>query len=152
MSYLEKALLMLTACLGAVWLVAQPAMAEMAIDVDDIAIVETGKNDFIVGQIIINREPVWWISDTPWRITVEALDHNLGSSDDGTYTKPLSDLQFKLSEESGWTAIRQFPEVLKESNQTGRGSFTVDWRVLLEWQNDRPGRYETTLLFTISEA
>lgn len=129
----------------------EPALAELRINVDDLAFGEAGEREFLDGQVVRLREPVWWESDAPWLIMVEALDPNLGVSDDGSYAKPLGDLQFKLSEESQWTRIRQDPEELKSSSELGSGLFTVDWRVLMQWTKDLPGDYAATLRFTILE-
>ena len=127
-----------------------PAYAGQGVTTYDLAFGEAGEREFQAGQVLRPREPLWWESDVPWRIMVEALDPYLGTSDDGSYVKPLGDLQFKLSEESQWTELRQQPQELKSSTQTGSGTFTVDWRVLLKLTHDRAGRYEATLRFTIT--
>ena len=109
-----------------------------------------GENDFFAGQMLVRYHPVYWESDTPWIITVRSLDADLGMSDDGVYTKPLGDLQWKLSDERHWIEMRQDEEEVDSSSVTGSGAVTLDFRALLRWKQDRPGDYRATLRFTIT--
>lgn len=153
---MQKPPIQLACCLLAIWSVLVlplPAHAAQAVVVQDINFGVVRKQDFNVGYSWLNRMPVWWESDTAWVITVESLDPNLGGSDDGSYTKSLDDLEFKLHKATGnrWITMLEQPQVLDEGTNTGSGTIYVDWRMLLSWTADRPGLYGTTLLFTISE-
>ncbi len=125
------------------------ARAATEIKVDDIRFDTPRKQDFRQGEIELKRRPVEWASDAPWVITVEALDADLGRSDRGGYVKLLSDLQFRLSNGRTWYEMRQQPQEVNRG-LAGQGSFMLDWRVLLDITQDRPGRYRAELRFTIS--
>lgn len=135
--------------LALVLLCAGWAQAATSVSVDDIRIKRPSKQDFRDGESKLERQPVKWESDTPWRITVESLDPNLGTSDYGGYTKLLSDLQWRLSNGRNWYEMRQQPQEVT-TGEAGKGTFQMDWRVLLDITRDRPGRYRAELRFTIS--
>lgn len=116
----------------------------------DISIT-AGELEFNQGYALSSRNYIYWTSSVPWRVTVLSLEPNLGTSDDGQYVKPLSDLHWKLSGIPNWTPIRTDEEVVIESDEKGQGRFQVDYRLLLGWERDRPGTYGTTLRYTISE-
>ncbi len=139
------------ACLClAVLLAARPALADQSISVSAINLGMAGEDDFYAGQIVVRYHPVYWESDIPWMITVRSLDADLGMSGDGSYIKPLADLQWKLSDENQWIAMRQDEEEVDSSSDTGSGAVTMDFRALLNWKRDRPGDYRATLRFTIT--
>ena len=126
------------------------ALADASISVEDLRFPSPRKQEYRDGEATLSRQPVYWESDAPWLVTLEALDGDLGRSDDGEWVKPLADLQFRLSKSRNWYALSQFPQEV-ERGTAGRGSFNMDWRVLLDIEKDRPGRYRADLLFTISE-
>jgi len=127
-----------------------PALADQSISVSNINRGTAGEDEFRAGQALTLRQPVWWESDIPWRITVRSLNADLGMSDDGRYVKPLGDLQWKLSDERQWTKLRRDDEEMNASDEPGSGVFSVDYRALLDWKRDRPGDYSAALRFTIS--
>ena len=128
---------------------AQAARAADTVDMRDLVFDSPAVADMEAGGVSLPREPVYWQSDGPWLITVEVLELNLGSSDDGRYLKPLGDLQFKRSEDAVWRSMEITPLVLASGGAGGKGSFLVDWRMALDWAKDRPGRYRATLRLTI---
>ena len=133
-------------------LFASPALsAEQSITVADINFGVVGEQEFIAGGAVLPRRPVAWESDVPWIITVESLDPNLGASDDGSYLKPLGDLEWKLSDDKRWKKMRQDPEIVLSGVESGQGTILLDWRVMLFWTKDLPGQYRATLRFTIAE-
>lgn len=151
--YMQR-LIQLACCVLALLAILSPpvsATAAQSVVVQDINFGTVDADDFTAGAIALSREPVWWESDTPWRITVESLDPNLGSSFDSGYIKPLGDLQFKFHAFSQWITMQQHPQVLKDCYETGSGTIYADWRIQLDWALDRPGQYGAELLFTISE-
>jgi len=125
-------------------------LAAQSISVNDFAFGVVGETEFLAGYAILSNQPILWESDVPWRITVRSLDANLGMSNSGEYIKPLSDLEWKLSGESGWTPMTQDDTEVDWSEETGSGAIYIDVRVLLEWAYDEPGTYQADLLFTIS--
>ena len=136
--------------LALVLLWAAGAWAATSVQVDDVRFDTPRKPDFKQGAIELKRHPVFWESDGNWLISVESLDPDLGTSDNGGYVKPLYDLQWRLTKSRTWYEMRQQPQDVT-SGAPGRGSFTMDWRVLLDITRDRPGRYRAELRFTISE-
>jgi hypothetical protein len=143
--------LLVTACL--LLLASSAALAQLedrtSLEISDIKFGRVGIAEFDLGQADLQLLPLRFSSPVPWRITVEATSNNLGFSDDGSYVKPLTDLQFKLSTDNDWTRLRQIPETLA-TGEAGRDQLFTDWRTLLDWTKDRPGRYRVELLFTIS--
>jgi hypothetical protein len=130
------------------------AWATQSITVSDIDLGIVGEGEFLAGHALVAAHAIFWASDTPWRITVSSLDPNLGTSDDGSYIKPLGDLLWKLSDEATWTPMTQDAEELDWSavvgeEAIGESAIHVDFVVLLDWLKDVPGRYGTKLVFTI---
>jgi hypothetical protein len=119
--------------------------------VGDITFGTVGEDEYLRGFAYLPDVPVYWQSDVPWIITVRSLDPDLGASHDGTYVKPLSDLMFRPSGEKNWRRMRQDAEEIASGTETGEGTIYADFRVILKFQNDVPGRYRTTLIFTIEE-
>jgi len=128
-----------------------PVRAEQSISVNDINFGIAGEDDFFNGYILVQSHPIFWSSDTGWRITVHSADPNLGVSDDGTYVKPLSDLLWKLSDEEAWIPMTQDPEEVDWSENGGEGVIYVDFAIQLDWHRDFPGHYEAHLFFFIQD-
>lgn len=125
------------------------AQARTSVSADDLIFKTPHKREFRDGESRLERQPVRWESDTAWSVTVESLDPDLGQSDQGGYFKPLSDLQYRLSTDRTWYELRRLPQEVA-TGAAGKGSFTLDWRVLLDIARDRPGHYRAKLRFTIS--
>ena len=126
------------------------AHADSRVSMDDLRFSTPRRNDFRKGEQNLERQPVKWESDAAWLVIIEAVDAELGISDDGKYYKPLSDLQFRLSQNNTWIELRQQAQEFARGER-GKGTFTVDWRVLLDITKDRPGRYRAELRLTITE-
>ncbi len=126
------------------------ANADQFISAGDVNFGEVGEMEFVAGQAYLPMQAVSWRSETSWRITVRSLDSTLGPSEDGAYTKPLGDLEWKVSTRSQWNKMRQSEETV-ETGSPGDGNVYMDYRVKLSWNKDRPGNYRTVLRFTISE-
>lgn len=127
-----------------------PVFAVESITVNDIALGVIGETEFDAGYALLQNHPISWESDVGWSITVRSLDADLGMSDEGPYTKSLSDLQWKLSSESVWIPMTQIDTEVYWSNGTGSGIIYIDIKVLLEWVADEPGSYHADLVFTIA--
>ena len=109
------------------------------------------EEDMISGYAIVTDHPIFWKSNAPWTISVSSLNPDLGSSDDGSYIKPLGDLQWRLSGSGNdsWTSLSESPDEIKWENDTGTGIVYVDFRLILEWADDVPGDYSAELQFSI---
>lgn len=126
------------------------AAAETMVSIDDIEFDEPDRHDFNAEYIELLHEPLWWESDGAFIIELTALDANLGTSHDGGYVKPLRDLWFKLHDETEWQQLEQYTQTVYAGDGGGSGTLYLDWRVALDWEADRPGDYEATLVFTVS--
>lgn len=137
---------------GAVLLVlltSSPASATQSITVHpDISLTAT-VSDFNAGERQELTNLIQWSSDSYWIITVKSLDSDMGTSDDLTYTKPLSDMKWKLTGTSTWKTMTTSDATVKLGSP-GSGSFYVDYKVLLSWASDRKGTYSATIQYTIA--
>jgi hypothetical protein len=107
--------------------------------------------DLDAGEKVSSNNTIDWTSGVDWQVHIKSLDANLGQSDDLVYTKPLADLQWKLSSGGTWTAVTTSDVlVIADIAGGGSGSFDMDYKFLLSWANDRPGTYGATLQYTIS--
>jgi hypothetical protein len=132
------------------FLVGPPSVyAVQNIVVNDMDFGVVGESEFMDGYALLLSQPISWESDVGWRITVYSLDPDLGLSNDGLYTKLLSDLQWKLSSGSLWVPMTQDATEVDWSSDTGTGVVYIDAKVLLDWVNDVPGNYQADLVFTI---
>ena len=127
-----------------------PIFAVQNVSINDLAFGVVGEDDFIAGGMTVEDQPVSWESDVGWSISVRSLDADLGLSGSGTYTKPLGDLQWKLSSESIWIPMTQTDAEVDFNSSTGSGVIYMDFLVELHWDADEPGDYGADLLFTIS--
>ncbi|MCH7496023.1 MAG: hypothetical protein IH825_08050 [Candidatus Marinimicrobia bacterium] len=106
-------------------------------------------SNFDAGFRKSNNNPVNWSSDIDWIITIASLDINLGQSDDTSYTKPLSDLEWKTSPQPTWITMLT-TDATVDTGTSGSGSIDIDYKFLLAWDTDRPGTYGATVRYTIA--
>lgn len=129
--------------------VSPPASAQQIVSISDISIGPVDAEDFVAGGIYIQAQPVYWESDIPWQITVRAGQSNLGVSDDGTYTKPLSDLYWKLTDDETWNPMTQEENEIEFGWEPGEGVIYIDFALSLDWMRDIAGDYGAEIIFTI---
>jgi hypothetical protein len=120
------------------------------VDVNDVYFGTVTQADFQTGWKYKNQHIITWKAPRPWKVTIKSVSPNLGQSNDGSYTKPIADLQFKLSNLSSWTTTTTQDQILSRGAR-GQGTFYTDFRAKLRWAYDRPGDYGCTLQFTISK-
>jgi len=101
------------------------------------------------GEIFFTANTLNWTSDVDWLVSVTSLDADMGQSDDMSYTKPLSDLGWKLAASGSYTTMTT-TEATVTTGAIGSGNFDVDYRVALDWVNDKPGDYGVTVRYTIT--
>ncbi len=84
-----------------------------------------------------------------WILCFRANGPNLGTSTSGLYTKPIGDLQLRLTGQSdlAFRPVTQVDQLL--SPFTGKQGVSLDIRVLLAWGLDEPGQYGTSLLLSV---
>lgn len=87
-------------------------------------------------------------SNTAWVITARAESANMGTSDDGSYTKPIRDLQVR-ADGGTYTPLSQDNQIIA-SGGAGKRTVGVDYRVAFDQAEYRPGDYEATVVYTIS--
>lgn len=87
-------------------------------------------------------------SNVPWTVKVRTDDPDMGTSFDGTFTKPISDLQVRVAGGPYLTLSRQ-DQVLAEG-PWGTFAFEVDYRVLFDPQTHRDGDYRVNVIYTLS--
>jgi hypothetical protein len=104
---------------------------------------------FTAGRMNSTGHPISYNCNENWTIYVRSLDPDLGLSDDGQYTKPLSDLRWKRSAASTYN-IMTTTDAFVRSGSNNNGSFNVDYRFRLAWANDRKGTYGATIQYTIT--
>lgn len=85
---------------------------------------------------------------TPWTLCVRVNTATMGVSTQGTYTKPVSDLQIKESgqPDAAFRSVTQTEQVI--ATYTGKTGVSLDIRILLAWTSDEPGTYGTNLILT----
>ena len=133
------------------FLLAVPASAVETITVHSDVNLNATTTDLDAGEKTSTNNTINWTADVDWIVTVKSLDANLGQSDDLAYTKPLSDLLWKLSSNPTWTTLTTTDATVTSGGVGGgSGNFDVDYNFLLTWSNDRPGTYDATLQYTIS--
>ncbi len=87
-------------------------------------------------------------SNTPWIISVRTDDENMGRSFDGTYTKPVSDLWVR-AEGGPYVPLSRKDQVIT-GGSPGEHQIGVDYRVIFNPDTYREGRYQITVIYTIS--
>jgi len=130
------------------------ARADQSITVNNINLGIIGEEDFLAGYALAASQAIFWESDVPWRITVRSLDPDLGTSDDGSYIKPLEDLLWKVSDEETWIPMTREVEEIEwsggaDEGAVGLGVIYLDFVARLDWESDIPGQYRARLVFTI---
>jgi hypothetical protein len=137
----------------AVLLTPTAARADQSITINNLNLGISGEDDFLAGYVLAPSQAIFWESDVPWRITVRSIDPDLGTSDDGSYVKPLGDLLWKVSDEETWTPVTREVEEIEWSGGTddtvGHGVIYLDFVARLDWEKDAPGQYGARLVFTI---
>ena len=123
--------------------------ASQIVDTASLNVGVVGEEEFMQGYVLIPRIPIFWESSEPFSLSVSSIDPVLGVSDDASYSKPLEDLQWKLSDEPDWFPLRQELEEMFRSTDTGSGVIYIDVIIELDWLTDAPGEYRTDLVFTI---
>ena len=128
---------------------ALPALAQFDVTAHgDISLTAT-ETSFLNGQHDSYNNTVSYSASGNWAVYVCSLDADLGLSNDGFYTKPLSDLQWKRSSLSSWNTMTT-SDVQVMTGAAGTSSFDVDYRFLLSWSLDRAGAYGATIQYTIT--
>lgn len=87
-------------------------------------------------------------SNVDWEIQVEAARRYMGTSDDGEYRKPVSDLEVK-ADGGNYVAASTASQVIARGEK-GKHSVEVDYKVNLDSQEYRSGDYQATLTYIIS--
>lgn len=87
-------------------------------------------------------------SNIPWAVKVHAVEPNMGTSNDRTYVKPLSDLMLRANR-GEFLPISQFDQTVA-SGVRGAYKLTIDYKVKLNSASYRPGNYGVTLVYTIT--
>lgn len=87
-------------------------------------------------------------SNIPWTVKVHALESDMGTSDDGTYIKPLTD--FSLRSNGGpYSSITGCDRTLA-GGDTGEHTLVIDYKVDTEKETHKGGDYGLTLVYTIT--
>ena len=86
-------------------------------------------------------------SNVNWKVTVRAKKRYLGTSDDGTYKKPVTDLMIRCS--GNYEPVTTSQTIIAEK---GSGVFNLglDYKTNFDKDEYKPGSYEATLVYTIS--
>jgi len=108
---------------------------------------QSSEADFAVGYIEERSAmTLKAASDIPWTVKVRALESDSGTSDDGTYAKPLTD--FSLCGNGGpYSSITGSDQTLASSD-TGEHTLVVDYKVDTEKGTHRDGDYGLTVVYT----
>ncbi len=88
-------------------------------------------------------------SNVPWLIAVRAEDADMGTSFDGSVTKPITDFQVRASGQGRYLTVQRYDQALT-AGPPGEHRVPVDYRVLFDRERHRPGNYRITLVYTIS--
>ncbi|MCI2425096.1 hypothetical protein LM599_03645 [Candidatus Acetothermia bacterium] len=87
-------------------------------------------------------------SNIPWVVKVRAMESDLGTSYDGTFTKPLHN--FLLRANSGhYFTLANYDQIIIEG-QPGVHPITIDYKILFDQVTHRAGNYGVTLVYTIT--
>ena len=89
-------------------------------------------------------------SNVSWAVKVHALESDMGTSDDGTYTKPLAD--FSLRANGGpYRSVSGFDQTLA-SGDAGAHDLVVDYKIDTDKETHKDGDYGLTLVYTITSS
>nr|BAL59858.1 hypothetical protein HGMM_OP4C494 [Candidatus Acetothermum autotrophicum] len=86
-------------------------------------------------------------SNVPWALRVRAQDPDMGPSDDGTYRKPVSDLEVRAAH-GPYVPVTVYDQTIARG-PVGEHLIPVDYRVRLEAEH-RDGNYRVTLIYTLA--
>jgi len=95
------------------------------------------------GVLVLNAS-----SNIPWAVKIHAIESDMGTSYDGSYTKPLSDFMVRANGGS-FFHISTSDQVLA-SGPRGSYLLTVDYRVKVDEHTYKAGDYGLTLVYTIT--
>ena len=138
-------------------ILASTALAVMTLDIN--------RNNVYIGNIRIPNFNAGFIQETnavtvnakstkdDWKLFVKTNNNDMGTI--GTYVKPISDFQWQATGSSAtqttFISIANFDiEVARGIRSGQKNQIPIDYQVLLAWENDVPGSYELSLLFTIT--
>ncbi len=85
-------------------------------------------------------------SNMPWVLRVRAAETIMGTSDDGQYRKPVSDLYVRAT--SDYISVQTSDQALM-TGLPGESLISIDYRVRLGAEH-RDGNYQVTLVYTLS--
>ncbi len=86
-------------------------------------------------------------SNIPWTVKVHAIESDMGTSDDGTYVKPLSDFSLRANGRP-YSSVTRFDQPLAGGDR-GTHTLIIDYRILTEQESYKEGNYGLTLVYTI---
>lgn len=86
-------------------------------------------------------------SNVPWALRVRASEPDMGLSDDGTYRKPVSDLEVRAAH-SPYVPVTVYDQTIARG-PVGEHLLSVDYRVRLGAEH-RDGNYRVTLIYTLA--
>lgn len=86
-------------------------------------------------------------SNVNWKVTVRSSGRYLGTSNDGTYKKPVTDLMVGSSGQ--YSQVTTTPKTIVEEDP-GVFNLGLDYKVQYDKSEYKPGSYEATLVYTIS--
>ena len=87
-------------------------------------------------------------SNIPWTVKVHAVEPDMGTSDDGTYVKPLSDFSLRAND-GAYSSVTRFDQSLACGDR-GLHRLVIDYKVLTERESYKEGDYGLTLVYTIT--
>ena len=88
------------------------------------------------------------VSNIPWIVQVRTNNENLGVSFDKHYVKPLNDFQLRAEKSRYITLSRENKDLAKGGKGVRR--LKVDYKILTNRANYRPGNYRAVLIYTIT--
>ena len=88
-------------------------------------------------------------SNIGWEVQVEAKNKYLGTSDNGKYKKPISDLSVRGK--GKFKQVSMDPITIAEG-QPGTFNFGVDYKVQYDKTEYEKGNYEASLIYTITSS
>ena len=92
-------------------------------------------------------------TDNDWKLMLKTNDRDMGVI--AGYAKPISDFLWKATGEYAtqitYTEITNYDvEVARGPKGDDRLDVYTDFKILLAWQNDSPGYYNITLVYTLT--
>jgi len=87
-----------------------------------------------------------------WKVMIRTNNSSMGVV--GSYTKPVSDLQWRAqgiyATQTIYTSMTNYDVEVARGPRKGVHNIFIDYKVLLYWERDIPGNYYITLLYTIT--